>query len=193
MTSQAFYFWTIVIIPNTSFCVVVFILWVRVFCFNVCEYTPVMQCLQRLEEDIGSPRIRVWDGYSPPHECWELDLGLLQEQSVPLQLSHLCISSFNTFNWLIKTNIFLHSSCVSFLCPPLAPFLSPWRWVSNLLTWMASHFWALVSFGDPSTTASLSVRTPGPCYLEITIFKHFLFSLLVLQKKQSVDCFPPEN
>lgn len=36
-----------------------------------------MQCLQKLEEDVGSPRTRVAKGYELPYECWEPNPGLL--------------------------------------------------------------------------------------------------------------------
>lgn len=49
------------------------------------------------KECIGSPGIGITDGYEPPCECWEVDLGLLQEQSALKWLSHLSSSNNKTF------------------------------------------------------------------------------------------------
>ena len=41
-----------------------------------------VQCLQRPEEGLISPETRVTDGCELLCGCWELNLGLLEEQSV---------------------------------------------------------------------------------------------------------------
>jgi hypothetical protein len=41
-----------------------------------------VQDLQRPEEDTESPGTEDIDGYEPPGGCWELNLGLLEEQTV---------------------------------------------------------------------------------------------------------------
>lgn len=43
---------------------------------------------EQSEEGIGCPGTGVTDGYGcePPYECWKRNLGLLQEQPVPLNM-----------------------------------------------------------------------------------------------------------
>lgn len=59
--------------------------------FYVCALSPCMYEYHRhawlpwsSEEDIRPPRTRVKDGREPPHGCWDLNTGLLQEPQVPL-------------------------------------------------------------------------------------------------------------
>lgn len=49
----------------------------------VCLYTLLIQCQQRTEEDVGSPRPEVAGICEPVFGCWELNVGLLKEQQVP--------------------------------------------------------------------------------------------------------------
>lgn len=48
-------------------------------CMNVCAWYP-----QRPEEGARSPEMGITDTWDPPSECWELNLGPLQEQQMLL-------------------------------------------------------------------------------------------------------------
>lgn len=48
-----------------------------------------LQCPQTLEEDVASPGTGVRESCEPPHVCWELKSGPLEEQPVLLLLGKL--------------------------------------------------------------------------------------------------------
>lgn len=52
----------------------------------VCLYTMLIQGLQRQEEDVGSPRTEIAGICEPVFGWWELNVGPLKEQQVPLAL-----------------------------------------------------------------------------------------------------------
>lgn len=47
--------------------------------FPVCEHHWYAYCFQGPEEGIRSPITGVRDGCEPPCQCWDLNIGLLQE------------------------------------------------------------------------------------------------------------------
>lgn len=57
-------------------------IFICIFCLhNVCLHMQAW-CPQWQEEAAGALGIGVTDGCEPPHGCWELNLGPLEEQSV---------------------------------------------------------------------------------------------------------------
>lgn len=62
--------------------------YVWVFYLHICLYTSYMNSSVESEEDMGSPRAGITFGCELTCWCWELNLDVLEEQSMFHTLSH---------------------------------------------------------------------------------------------------------
>lgn len=75
---------------------ILFILILWVFCLHAYMRTTCVQCSQRLEEGIRSPRTRVTDVCAPLCGCWPTNPGHPEEQEVSVTTGS-CLQTQSTF------------------------------------------------------------------------------------------------